>query len=126
MLLSWYYDALVVAFATFILAASVWVLAKGATAWADARAAEHRARAHGIEADMQRDTIEMARASADRVMAGGGGRPPTPEEIRAAILAQRGTNGQVEGYQEFTTSGDVTPDELNEHMQGGEFKEPAV
>jgi hypothetical protein len=50
----------------------------------------------------------------------GGRPPPTPDEIREAILRQRG-NGQQEGYREYTTSGDVTPDELNEHMQGGEY-----
>jgi hypothetical protein len=113
---------LMLAMAAVLLCGAVWVLAHGATAWANAKDAEHRARAHGIEADMQRDTIEHARATADAMMAGGRP-PPTPDDIRDALLRQRGAgNGQIEDYQEFTTSGDVTPDELNEHMQGGEFR----
>lgn len=115
------YVLLVVAFSALALAATVWVLARGAHAWADATAATHRARAHGIEADMQRETIEHARGAAERVMAGGG-RPPTPEEIREAILRQR-DDGQVEEGREYTTSGDVTPDELASHMQGGEYRD---
>lgn len=112
---------LTVAFAAFILASCVWVLAHGAAAWADAKAAEHRARAHGIEADMQRDTIEQARDAADRVISSGR-LPPTPDEIREAILRQRAAGNGVSEAHEYTTSGDVTPDELNEHMQGGEFR----
>ncbi|MGB8966836.1 MAG: hypothetical protein WCB99_14465 [Candidatus Cybelea sp.] len=119
------YVLLVVAFATFVLAATPWVLARGALAWSDAIAAQHRARAHGIEADMQNETIETARAAAERVMTGRP--PPTPEQIREAILAQRAAgNGQPEDYHEFTTSGEVTPDELATHMQGGEFREPTM
>lgn len=122
-----YLSFVLVAFVTFLLAAGVWVLALGAKEWSDAAAAQHRARAHGIEADMQKDTIEHARAAASAALRG---RPaPTPEQIREAILAQRGAgNGMSEGYedQEYTTSGEVTPDELNEHMQGGEFKQPTT
>lgn len=122
-----WFDPLVIATAAFILAGSVWVLGHGARAWADAKAAEHRARAHGIEADMQRETIEQARSVASSVMAGGGQGPPTPEQIREALLRQRAaSNGQPDDDQEFTTSGDVTPDELNEHMQGGEFRAPSL
>jgi hypothetical protein len=116
------YVILVIAFSTFLFAACIWVLAHGAIAWANAKDAEHRARAHGIEADMQRETIEHARESADRVMAGGRP-PPTPDEIRDAILRQR-PNGEPEDYHEYTTSGDVSPDELNAHMQGGEYRAP--
>lgn len=120
-----YLSFVLVAFVTFLLCSCVWILGLGAKEWSDAAAAQHRARAHGIEADMQKDTIEHARAAADAAMRG---RPaPTPEQIREAILAQRAAgNGMSEGYEEpeYTTSGDVTPDELNEHMQGGEFKQP--
>ena len=123
--MSTYLILLIVAFVTFLLVGGVWVLAQGAKAWADASAAEHRARAHGIEADMQRDTIEHARAAADRAL--GGRPPPTPDEIKQAILDQRvAGNGVSEEYREYTTSGDVSPDELNEHMQGGEFRQPTT
>lgn len=114
--------------ALFICAA-VWLLSVGAKGWSDAKAAEHRARAHGIEADMQRETIEQAREAATRAMAGQyrGSPPPTPEDIRESIIRQRAAgNGAAEEYQEFTTSGDVTPDELNEHMQGGEYRQPTM
>jgi len=118
------WEVVALAFSTFVLVAAVYVLAHAAISWANAKDAEHRARAHGIEADMQRETIEQARATAERVMMSGGRPPPTPQEIREALLRQRAAgNGQADEYREFTTSGDVTPDELNEHMQGGEFRE---
>ena len=121
------WEVVALAFSTFVLVAAVYVLAHAATAWANAKDAEHRARAHGIEADMQRETIVHARETADRMM-GGGRPPPTPEEIREALLRQRSAgNGQMEFSDDertYTTSGDVTPDELNEHMQGGEFRAP--
>lgn len=118
------YTVLVIGVSSLMILAGVAILAVGARAWSDAVAAQHRARAHGIEADMQRETIETARAAADRVMSGGRP-PPTPEQIREAILQQRAAgNGEAGEYEEFTTSGDVTPDELNLHMQGGEFRQP--
>jgi hypothetical protein len=125
--MSTYLILLVVAFVTFLLAGGVWVLAVGAKCWSDATAAAHRARAHGIEADMQKETIETARSAAAEAMRGGGRPAPTPDQIREAILAQRGAgNGATDEYQEYTTSGDVSPDELNEHMQGGEFRQPTT
>jgi|SRR5215469_10066722 len=116
------WEVVALAFSTFVLVAAVYVLAHAATAWANAKDAEHRARAHGVEADMQRETIVHARETADRMM-GGGRPPPTPEDIREALLRQRyAGNGATEDERTYTTSGDVTPDELNEHMQGGEFR----
>lgn len=107
--------------AAAIICSSVWILARGAVAWSNAISAVHQARAHGIEADMQRDTIEQARAAVDRAYSGGRP-PPTPDEIREAIFRQRAaSNGEPDDYHEVTTSGDVSPDELNTHMQGGEF-----
>lgn len=124
-------DALLLSGALTLYCASLAVLGFGARLWADAAAAAHRARAHGIEADMQRDTIEQARAAAERVM----GQPLregqrlSEEDIRQSLLEQRMAgreNGQTERYEEYTTSGDVTPDELNTHLQGGEFRQPTT
>lgn len=121
-----FYSILVVVVSALVVCACLWVIARGAAEWANAQAAVHRARAHGIEADMQRETIEQARDAATAAMTRGT-RPPTPDEIRESILRQRAaTNGESEEYREYTTSGDVSPDELNEHMQGGEFKQPTM
>ena len=106
--------------AAVAICCAVWILARGAVAWSNAISAVHQARAHGIEADMQRETIQQARAAVDRAYSGGRP-PPTPEDIREAILRQRAASNGEADYHEVTTSGDVTPDELNEHMQGGEF-----
>lgn len=119
-------DIFALAGALLVFAGCFIVLGFGARMWADAAAAVHRSRAHGIEADMQRETIERARDMAERAFPAGS-RPATADEIRRSLLEQRMAgqgNGASEGYEEYTTSGDVTPDELNTHLQGGEFRQP--
>lgn len=122
-------DDFLLSAALLVYAGSIVVMGFGAKMWADATAAVHRARAHGVEADMQHDTIAHARAAADEAFARGvpyGSPPPTDEELREGLIRQRAaSNGQSSGEQperEYTTSGDVTPDELNAHLQGGEFR----
>ena len=121
-------DYLVLSGALLIYCAAIVVLGFGARLWADAAAAAHRARAHGIQADAERDSIEHARRAADDAIARGLGTPTgrrlSDEDIRESLLAQRTAAGmgRDNGAPEYTTSGDVTPDELNAHMQGGEFR----
>lgn len=117
------YGVLLIALTLYV--AGLAVLGVGARLWADAAAAVHRSRAHGVQADLERETIEHARAAADRAIGYGGAAPATGEEIRRSLLEQRMAergNGATEEYEEHTTSGEVTPDELNLHMQGGEYR----
>lgn len=111
-------DILMTAAAVFVLTACVPVLGYGARSWSLATLAAHSARAAAVQADETAETIRQAREAvtgAQRLAPRS--RPPTDEEIREAILSQR-----VSPNGEYTTSGDVTPDELTSHMSGGEFR----
>ena len=43
-----------------LVVAGIYILALGARAWSDAVAAQHRARAHGYEADTSHETLQIA------------------------------------------------------------------
>ena len=121
------FEALIFLGAFTVYAGGLVLLGLGVRMFADAAAAAHRARAHGIEADMQRESVLQARDVADEVIRRRapqyGERAQTEDEIREAIIRQRmNPNGQTSEQREYTTAGDVSPDELNEHMQGGEYR----
>jgi hypothetical protein len=115
-------DFLLYAVGIFALAAVPFILAVGAKVWSAAASAAHTARSHGAQADETADTLRMAREAAQSQFERQP-RRPTDDEIRAAILAERqGGNGEVGAGVEYTTSGEVTPDELTSYMAGGEYR----
>jgi hypothetical protein len=112
-------DVLTLVAAVVLLCACVPILGFGARAWSLATLAAHSARAAEVQADETAETIRQAREAVTRSHLGPQSRPPTDDEIREAILSQR-----VSPNGEYTTSGDVTPEELTMHMSGGEFRSP--
>jgi hypothetical protein len=99
--------AIVILMAAILFTASVVVLALGAKVWADAQAASHRARAHGLTADAEEAVQAAATSALDEAAARPRVRDVAPDdgEIRAAILAERvSRNGHSNGaMDEWTT-----------------------
>lgn len=98
----------------------VCVAALGARMWADAVAATHRARAHGVQADSEQVTIQAANDALDEAgerVPRGDYRPPTDRDLYEQILAER--------EREYTTTANEGIEESEPIPSGGFYKAPA-
>src|ERR1700688_3411924 len=90
-----------------VLAITLWVLGLGARAWAEAIDALHKARAHGVQADVEAAVLKQASEAAEDAHEATVARsrppyqPPTEKDLRASLLAQRA----AEDDREYTTHG---------------------
>ncbi len=110
-----------------ILAIVLFVAVMGARGWAEAIAALHKARAHGVQADAEEAILRQASDAVEKIqevpgVPGSRHRPPydapSEEDLRASLLAQRLAN--AEENREYTTHGNEGyPD--HEPIPGGGF-----
>jgi uncharacterized membrane protein len=96
-----------------ILAVVLFVTVLGARGWAEAIAALHKARAHGVQADAEQTILNQASDAVEKVRevhSDGTSRhrpaydAPSEDDLRAALLAQRLANAAEED-REYTTHG---------------------
>ncbi len=109
-----------------ILALVLFVAVMGARGWAEAIAALHKARAHGVQADAEEAILNQASDAVEKVRevhndAGSRHRPaydaPSEDDLRASLLAQRLANAEE---REITTHGNDGFEET-EPIPGGGF-----